>query len=260
MTGVEILLGSLDPAILSRFTKLDLFESGGLSCQEKDSIVSLHNTLRQRVALGSVSGQPPAANMLEMAWDEELARKAQSWADSCPAGHDSNYARRVGRFSVGQNIAKTWSSSGRSYAESPNFSSQINAWFSEVYHYSFGRGGAGHYSQMVWGDSHLVGCGYTQYVDGTRNTKMYVCNYGPGGNVVGKSPYRPGPQSCAQIGASPSRKYSGLCELPGTSSSSCYGGGGGGGYGGYSEYSGGYSGYSGYSSYYGGYRKRFVRR
>lgn len=43
-----------------------LIESGGLSAYEKQAIVDAHNRLRQSVALGQVSSQPPAANMMEM--------------------------------------------------------------------------------------------------------------------------------------------------------------------------------------------------
>lgn len=35
--------------------------------------------------------------------------------------------------------------------------------------------------QLVWGDTFLVGCGYSHYYDPSRGyTKLYVCNYGPG--------------------------------------------------------------------------------
>lgn len=47
--------------------ELFLFQgSGGLSAYEKQAIVDSHNRLRQSVALGQVSSQPPAANMMEM--------------------------------------------------------------------------------------------------------------------------------------------------------------------------------------------------
>ena len=40
--------------------------SGGLSCAEKEEIVTMHNRLRQRVATGAVRGQPRARNMRQM--------------------------------------------------------------------------------------------------------------------------------------------------------------------------------------------------
>ncbi|KAG8276350.1 cysteine-rich secretory protein LCCL [Homalodisca vitripennis] len=157
-------------------------------------------------------------------WDEELARKAQQWADQCINGHDSGSARRVSRFAVGQNIASSWTSPyPNRLGEYPDFASQIKAWFNEVYQY---RGGyshsTGHYSQIVWGDTHSVGCGYSYSHDGSRYTKLYVCNYGPGGNVLGYDAYRRGYPSCAQYGMSPSRRFPSLCEARGVYDQSCY--------------------------------------
>lgn len=47
-----------------------------------------HNFLRQTVATGHVRGQPAAQNMQEMHWDDELAAKAQQWANQCTFQHD----------------------------------------------------------------------------------------------------------------------------------------------------------------------------
>lgn len=40
--------------------------SSGVSAFEKQIILDVHNRMRQSVALGYISGQPPAANMMEM--------------------------------------------------------------------------------------------------------------------------------------------------------------------------------------------------
>lgn len=47
-------------------SKLILTGSGQLTAYEKQAIVDAHNRLRQSVALGQISSQPPAANMMEM--------------------------------------------------------------------------------------------------------------------------------------------------------------------------------------------------
>ena len=40
----------------------------------------------------------------------------------------------------------------------------------------------------MWANTYMVGCGYTYYNDDKRGySKLYVCNYGPGGNLVGGS-------------------------------------------------------------------------
>lgn len=100
-------------------------------------------------------------------------------------------------------------------------------------------------NQLVWGETNLVGCGFSYYQDSRRFNKLYVCNYGPGyviifyiilfnpffhqnvhllkyfffsiffsinsGNVVGVQPYAVGAPSCSNHGMYPSSKYSGLC-------------------------------------------------
>ncbi|KAJ2952132.1 hypothetical protein O0L34_g4410 [Tuta absoluta] len=204
-----------------------MLRSGALSAYEKQAIVDAHNRLRQQVALGMVSSQPPAANMMEMVWDEELAATAQRWADQCTPAHDQASQREVGRWPVGQNLAATWTTRPPSSQEDnePDFMKQINAWFDEVNIYYFrpisGGHGTGHYSQLVWGETSHVGCGFTYYYDTTRGyTKLYVCNYGPGGNVIGSNPYEKGSPACNAFGLSDSRKYSGLCSASFTSSSS----------------------------------------
>jgi len=203
-----------------------MLRSGGLSCFDKQIIVDLHNRLRQSVALGQVNGQPPAANMLQMSWDEELARQAQNWADRCTFQHDSNSGRRVSRFPVGQNLATTWTSPRPdTLGANPDFGTQINNWFNEVYRFGYQGSfthSSGHYSQVIWGDTYLVGCGYSYYLQGNKYTKLYVCNYGPGGNVRGAPPYRIGNPSCSLYGTSPSSSYYGLCEVRTYLSNPCF--------------------------------------
>ena len=41
-----------------------------------------------------------AGDMRELAWDEELARGAQLWADQCTWSHDSNDVCRSARYTV----------------------------------------------------------------------------------------------------------------------------------------------------------------
>ncbi|XP_072939716.1 venom allergen 5-like [Epargyreus clarus] len=229
ITLVLFVLGGLLAATEGCSAGKQIMRSGGLSAYEKQAIVDAHNRLRQSVALGQVSSQPPAANMMEMVWDDELAATAQRWADQCTPAHDRAAQRDVGRFPVGQNLAATWTTRPPSEpADSePDFNKQIDAWFDEVHIYGFkpisGGHGTGHYSQLVWGETSQVGCGYTFYYDPVRGyTKLYVCNYGPGGNVIGSNPYEKGYPSCSTFGLSESRKYSGLCSSTTYTASTSY--------------------------------------
>ncbi|XP_014601952.1 PREDICTED: venom allergen 5-like [Polistes canadensis] len=214
-----LLLGILVPVILSfnmvraNCTGKKMLRSGRISCEEKQIILDEHNRLRQLVALGQIHGQPGAANMMEMLWDDELADVAQKWADSCAEVHD-NY-RNVRRFAVGQNIARTWTTRPPGpYDSEPNWRRQISGWFNEVQHYHTGYSKTtGHYTQLVWSDSFLIGCGYSFYYDPAKGyTKNYVCNYGPSGNIIGYQPYQSGQPACNNYGMIYSNRYSGLCS------------------------------------------------
>ena len=61
----------------------------------------------------------------------------------------------------------------------------------------------------------MVGCGYAYYDDPKRGfSKLYVCNYGPGGNLVGGSMYKmgfPGMMGCQDFDLRQSSRYVGLC-------------------------------------------------
>uniref|UniRef100_A0A1A9WYF9 SCP domain-containing protein n=1 Tax=Glossina brevipalpis TaxID=37001 RepID=A0A1A9WYF9_9MUSC len=60
----------------------------GITEQEKQIILQEHNRLRQQVATGRYPGQPGAENMREIVWDNELAERAQKWAENCQFRHD----------------------------------------------------------------------------------------------------------------------------------------------------------------------------
>ena len=71
--------------------------------------------------------------------------------------------------------------------------------------------------QMCWADTFLVGCGYTYYKHPVQGySKLYVCNYGPGGNLIGSSFYKPKAflsDRCSQFGLFESKSYMGLCVV-----------------------------------------------
>ena len=47
--------------------------------------------------------------------------------------------------------------------------------------------GTGHYSQLVWGATSLLGCGgITHTTPVGRVARYYACHYGPAGNYVGQ--------------------------------------------------------------------------
>ena len=70
--------------------------------------------------------------------------------------------------------------------------------------YSFSDEGViGHYTQIVWASTSKIGCGIMQYFDNTTvitnlpYKMVYVCNYGPAGNLVNAPVYTTGPAASA---------------------------------------------------------------
>lgn len=81
----------------------------------------------------------------------------------------------VDRFSIGQNLALIWSSQPLHIGD---FEGRIQKWFDEVRIYTWGQGWTsktGHYSQMIWAQTTLIGCGFSYYKAGGQYKKLYVC-------------------------------------------------------------------------------------
>ncbi|MGB8168940.1 MAG: CAP domain-containing protein [Chthoniobacteraceae bacterium] len=129
-----------------------------------------------------------------LTWSEDLALTAQDWADRI--GRTGKIEHRP-KSEYGENIG--WGTG--SYTAG----SAANAWLAEKAKYSpdasatppakkKGKAAAkanpadeaGHYTQMVWGKSTVVGFGLATTKDGRT---VVVANYNPRGNVEGEKPY-----------------------------------------------------------------------
>lgn len=181
-----------------------------------NEILATHNALRQKVAKGLQANQPGATNMKQMKWNTELSTIAQRWVDQCTFGHDTN--RNTKTFSwVGQNVAILWSSANTNSIA--NFKDHaINPWYNEVSKFNNANiqpfqftSETGHYTQVVWADSGEIGCGYAYYLKDGMYTKLYACNYGPGGNILSTSMYKKG-TACTACTNGCSTTYPGLCN------------------------------------------------
>ncbi|XP_069677831.1 venom allergen 3-like isoform X2 [Periplaneta americana] len=198
------------------------YKREALTQEEKNILLKKHNDLRRTVALGretrgSPGPQPPASDMSELMWDDELAKIAQRWSDQCTEGHDK--CRRVERFAVGQNYAS-------SSTTAPTFLKELEVhvqrWYDEVKDVApdtvnkfpgSSTGIIGHYTQLVWAQTKYVGCGRTFYEDNGKRTTTLLCNYGPAGNFLGSKLYRKGkPCSACKEGATCN---DGLCSYGG---------------------------------------------
>uniref|UniRef100_M9SZR9 CRiSP-Cyl-1 n=1 Tax=Cylindrophis ruffus TaxID=186578 RepID=M9SZR9_CYLRU len=165
-------------------------------------IVDKHNHLRRTV-------RPTASNMLQMKWNSNAAANAQRWANRCSFAHSPVSLRTIGELRCGENLFM----SSHPYS----WSALIQAWYDEVKNFRYGIGAVpanaviGHYTQVVWYNSHLIGCAVA-HCPRSRFKYYYVCHYCPAGNIVGSiaTPYKAGP-TC---GDCRSACVNGLCTNP----------------------------------------------
>jgi len=213
---------------------IEVKRSGKFTTEERKEILKIHNELRAKVANGleTRGPQPNAADMLEMVWDFELETIAQRWINQCTMKHDDN--RNSARFHVGQNLAMKGASA---FEEKVDWKSMIGegeqvdeGWYSEVVYVTpnlnmvqqfskyDGPKQIGHYTQLVWGDSRYVGCGFVEHVlyfKGQKGwSRMLGCNYGPAGNVISRPMYTIGDAAskCPKDYPTNSATYPGLCS------------------------------------------------
>jgi len=114
---------------------------------------------------------------------KELDLIAQGWADHLASmGCLSHSTNTHQGDRLGENVASRWSSAGADYQGYE----VVDQWYSEVGKYDYGtdhQNDAGHFSQVVWKDSKLLGTGKAFAKDGRV---FVVCNYHPAGNMMGQ--------------------------------------------------------------------------
>jgi uncharacterized protein YkwD len=119
-------------------------------------------------------------------WSDDIAKIAQAWADKlattrCGLEHSQS--------NLGENLA-----GGTASALTPQRA--VDIWYQENKNYDFNHGGfsmtAGHFTQLVWKGSKQLGCGTAT----CKDTRVWVCNYDPPGNVEGQFPAAVAPATC----------------------------------------------------------------
>ncbi|PFH54643.1 hypothetical protein AMATHDRAFT_135037 [Amanita thiersii Skay4041] len=130
-----------------------------------ETYLSAHNKLRAQ------HGANP------LTWNEELASKAQQWANDCHWGHSGG---TLGSF--GENLA---AGTGSTF----DIASAVKAWTDEVDQYDPNNPVPSHFTQVVWKSTSEVGCAMQSCHDllgtGTGVARYYVCEYSSPGNVIG---------------------------------------------------------------------------
>ncbi|KAK1686496.1 hypothetical protein QYE76_047344 [Lolium multiflorum] len=136
-----------------------------------EDYVAAHTAARAEVGLGQVW------------WDQNLADYAEWWANQ-RRGVCGGHSGVVG---YGENIF--WGSAGWPWTGVD----AVNTWVDEKQYYDYnsnscwGPYGCGHYTQVVWRESTLIGCAR---VDCDNNLGVFItCNYYPQGNWNNRRPY-----------------------------------------------------------------------
>ncbi|KAL4960287.1 putative extracellular SCP domain protein Pry1 [Aspergillus stella-maris] len=144
--------------------------------------------LFKSTVLDATNAYRKAYNASALSWNETLADFARDWAKTCAWEHSG--------APYGENLAYGYSTS----------LSSITAWADEAAHYDFSKPTGfteetGHFTQLVWKSTKQVGCaavdcGVTDLRGASGNGKAQgwyvVCEYLPGGNIVGATTQRGG--------------------------------------------------------------------
>jgi pathogenesis-related protein 1 len=159
-------------------------------------MVNAHNAVRSNPS--TVGGSPaPSSALTTLSWSETVAARAQAWADGCVYMHSTPELRSLG---YGENIAAAsppgsvttahvvagmWGSEARFYDYATNTCDDANP--------ANSAHTCGHYTQLVWRSTSVVGCGrrtcMTGSPFGSGSWDYWVCDYAPPGNYVGQRPY-----------------------------------------------------------------------
>lgn len=139
-------------------------------------MVAAHNRWRAEVGVPNLK------------WSDKLATVAQGYADKLAAGGCKLPMQHSGSR-YGENLY--WHRASTAVLPSR----PVDAWTEnekDWYDPATGQcsapagGFCGHYTQVVWKDTKEVGCGMA-FCPGSG--QVWVCNYSPAGNIVGRKPY-----------------------------------------------------------------------
>ena len=148
------------------------------------AIVESHNVWREAVGVKE-----------KLVYSNELAASAQDWANKLKKNNQCKMQHSAAN-GYGENLywasAINWSD-GRKELQKVTPKQVVDSWGNEKADYDYVSNRCkpgkmcGHYTQVVWKDTRKVGCAVAVCED-TRQ-QVWVCQYKPAGNWVGKKPY-----------------------------------------------------------------------
>ncbi|KAF5313070.1 hypothetical protein D9619_003028 [Psilocybe cf. subviscida] len=142
--------------------------SSGTSQADIQAYLAGHNTIRAQHGASALT------------WNDNLASKAQEWANKCVFQHSGG---QLGPF--GENLA---AGTGSSYG----IAAAIKSWTDEVSEYNPSNPVASHFTQVVWKGTSEVGCAVAScngiFDPKFGPAKFFVCEYSKQGNIIGQFP------------------------------------------------------------------------
>lgn len=151
---------------------------------DRNAILATHNKWRAEVGVEALS------------YSTALEASAQTWAEHLKQVNGCKMQHSVPSGQYGENLywvsALIWSD-GRRELQKVSSAKPVDSWGSEKRYYTYSNNGCqpgkmcGHYTQMVWRSSTLVGC--SKAVCDDTQEQVWVCRYQPAGNWVGRKPY-----------------------------------------------------------------------
>ncbi len=159
--------------------------SGGPVTESSDpklaGMVAAHNAVR------AAASPAPASPLTPLQWNDDDAAAAKAWAAQCRFEHNpgrgvrgENIFAAAGQAITPEKVVKSWAGEAKNYSYATNQCS----------------GTCGHYTQVVWADTTHLGCAAQTCTSGSPfgsgaggAWELWVCDYSPPGNFVGKKPY-----------------------------------------------------------------------
>lgn len=139
-------------------------------------LLAAHNVERAQVGVGPLT------------WNPHLAASAQAWADHLAATGRFQHAPDNAADPQGENL---WEGTRGYYS----IEAKVGAWAEEKRNFRSGTFPAnsktgrvedvGHYTQLVWRDTHEVGCAEAR----GGGEEVLVCRYASPGNWIGERPF-----------------------------------------------------------------------
>lgn len=141
--------------------------------------VKKHNALRQQHFVGS-----------KLSYSLKLEKEAQTYVNKlAQSGKFEHDPSNIGKM-YGENLYR------HSSTQKPNLNKIIQKWYDEKKYYDMQTQKCqtskvcGHYTQVVWKNSKLLGCASAKYTKGSyKNGYVTICKYYPYGNIQGENPY-----------------------------------------------------------------------